>query len=455
MDIKIDETIFRDYDIRGVYPKQINEEVYYILGRAVASYLSVSLIAVGFDMRLSSAVLFKAITKGLTDQGSDVVDLGLISTEMHYFASGKYRFPASIIISASHNPAQYNGLKIVTAGVVPLHGEYGLPKIKRLALAQQFKNPIKKGNIAKQTITKDWINHALSFIDTKKIAPLTVVIDAGNGMGGVSWSRIEKKLPIRIIPLYFEPDGHFPHHLPDPLKAENLASLKRTIIEKKADLGLAIDGDADRLFAVDEKGTPLSGTVTTAILAAAMLEKYHQGTILYNAVCGRIVPEKVLSLNGKAIRVRVGHSFIKTYMKKHQAIFAGEHSGHFYFKDNFYADSAFIAGLTFLEFLSKKNTSLSTLVSQYNKYPASGEVNFKTATTEDIHKQLPSFFADADSIDYLDGLSVWYNDWWFNLRASKTEPYIRLNVEADNSGILDSNLTKLTKIITSLGAEKV
>lgn len=452
----IDPTIFRDYDIRGIYPHQINEEVFYILGRAAASYLKVDEIALGHDMRLSSPSLFEALCRGIRTQGVDVVDLGLISTEMHYFASGKYKFPANMIISASHNPSSYNGLKIVTSGAVPLHAGFGLPEIKKLALEQKFFSPSKKGKMTKKSILGDWVNHALSFINPTCLKPFKVVIDAGNGMGGISWSKAAKRLPIEIIPLYFEPDGHFPYHLPDPLKPQNLVDSKKTIRRHKADIGLAIDGDADRLFVIDEKGVPLSGTITTAILAAAMLEKCGgPGTVLYNAVCGRIVPETIKRFDGTPIRVRVGHSFIKEYMKTYNALFAGEHSGHFYFRDNYFADSAFIAGLIFLEFLSVQNQRLSSITKKYNKYPASGEINFKISSPNKIFPQLESKFQDAISTDYIDGLSVWYPTWWFNLRVSKTEPLVRLNVEANDSKLLENNLKKLEKAIITLGGEKV
>lgn len=451
----VDPTIFRDYDIRGIYPQQINEEVFYLLGRAATSYLKVNEIAVGHDMRLSSPSLFEALCHGIVDSGVDVVDLGLISAEMHYFASGKYKFPANMIISASHNPSEYNGLKIVTAGVVPLHAKRGLPEIKNLMLAQKFPSCGKKGKVGKKSILNDWISHALSFINPTCLKPFKVVIDAGNGMGGICWSKAAKRLPIEIIPLYFEPDGHFPYHLPDPLKLQNLVDLKKTMRKHKADIGLAIDGDADRLFVIDEKGVPLSGTITTAILAATMLEKYGLGTVLYNAVCGRIVPETVKRFDGTPIRVRVGHSFIKEYMKTHNALFAGEHSGHFYFRDNYFADSAFIAGLIFLEFLSVQNQRLSSITKKYNKYPASGEINFKIPSPNKIFPQLESKFQDAISTDYIDGLSVWYPTWWFNLRVSKTEPLVRLNVEANDSKLLENNLKKLEKIIIDLGGKKV
>lgn len=455
MKTSIDSSIFRDYDIRGTYPDQINEDTFYILGRAIALYLGVSEIAVGHDMRLSSPSLFQALTAGIMDQGTDVVNLGLISTEIHYFASGKYNFPANIIISASHNPANYNGLKIVTRGVVPLHGSFGLPEIKKLALEQNFPDSTKKGITTRKSTMDEWITHALSFIKIEKLVQVKVVVDSGNGMGSVSWEKLIGKIPVEIIPLYFEPDGNFPHHLPDPLKEENLVDIKKVIIDKRADLGIALDGDADRIFFLDEKGKTVSGTVATSLLAEAVLTKFGPNPVLYNTVCGRAVPETVKRLGGNPIRVRVGHSFIKERMKKENALFAGEHSGHFYFRDNFYADSSLIAGLLILEYLSEQKVPFSQVLSKYDKYPQSGEINYQVNSTDKILTSLETCFPDALSIDKIDGLSVWYPTWWFSLRSSKTEPYVRLNVEADNKEILEEQLNRLEAQIVSLGGKKV
>lgn len=455
MKIAIDTSIFRDYDIRGTYPDQINKEVYYLIGRAIAVFLQVDEIAVGYDMRLSSPILFEGLTGGIMDQSTDVVDLGLISTEMHYFASGKFNFPANIIISASHNPGNYNGLKIVTRGVKPLHGEYGLPEIKKLTLSQNFPLFSHKGKASKKNIMEDWIKHALSFVDVKKLKPLKVVVDAGNGMGGVSWENITGKLPVNIIPMYFTPDGSFPHHLPDPLKNENLEDIRKEIKKQKADLGFAIDGDADRLFVVDNEAQVLSGTVTTALLSEAMLSKYGPNTVLYNVVCGKIVPETIKKMGGTPIRVRVGHSFIKEYMRKYHALFAGEHSGHFYFRDNYNAESSLIAGLIILEYLSEQNQSLSSLIKKYQKYQAIPEVNFKIYDRQKIIKLLENQFRDAQSMDYIDGLSVFYPTWWFNLRSSKTEPLLRLNIEADTKDGLKNHFEKISRLIISAGGVQI
>lgn len=450
MKVPINSSIFRDYDIRGIYPSELNEQTYYILGRAVSTYLKVSQIAVGYDARLSSPSLYKNLIRGITDQGVKVIDLGLISTEIHNYASGKYRFPANIIITASHNPAEYNGMKIVTAGVVPLHGGFGLPEIKALSLEQNFSSPSIKGQTSNKNIMDDWIDHILTFADIKVIKKLRVVVDAGNGMGGITWERLKSRIPAEIIPLYFDPDGNFPHHLPDPLKNENTHDLRNKVLSEKADLGLAIDGDADRIFAMDENGELLSGTVTTAILSEHLLTKYGSNTVLYNTACGRIVPETVLKLGGKPIRVRVGHSFIKQYMKKYGAIFAGEHSGHFYFRDNYNAESSAIAGLLLLEYMSLKSMKLSEVRNCFSKYFTSGEISFKVKDTGAVLKSLQEKYQDAQSVDWIDGLSVWYKDWWFNARLSKTEPLLRLNLEADNKDIMENHVNEIKKLISNV-----
>ncbi len=451
----VDPSIFRDYDIRGIYPSQVNEETYYKIGRAIAYYFHKSPIAVGFDGRLSSPRLFEALTRGITDMGCDVVDLGLISTDMHNFASGFYQFPADIMISASHNPGQYNGIKIVQTGAVPIHGQKGLPEIKQMVLSEQFP-PVaaKPGHISKKNILNDWIKYASDLVDLKKMKSIKVVIDAGSGVGGISWKPLIGKSQLQIIPLYFTPDGNFPHHSPDPSQEDNLKDLSLEIKKNYADLGFAIDGDGDRIFILDENGRQLSGTITTAILAKYFLTEFGPNNILYNVVVGRVVPESITENGGNPIRVRVGHSFIKEAMKESKAIFAGEHSGHFYFKDLYYADSSFVAGLYFLAFLSQDGRKLSQIVKEFDKYRQSGEINFRVIDTDKMQEIILEEFP-SDKIDRLDGLSMWYDKWWLNLRSSKTEPLLRLNLEAETIDILLDKLAKIENIIIKAGGKKV
>ncbi len=445
---------FHDYDIRGIYKTDIDEQFFYLLGRAVATYIGAGPIAVGYDMRLSSPSLATSLTSGIVDQGVDVVSLGMISTEMNYFASAKYDFAANVIVSASHNPPNYNGAKIVKHGVVPLHGGFGLNEIKLLVESETFPVAEKKGIVSYKNIFNDWIEHTLTFVDQSKLKPLKIVVDGGNGMGGPSWVEIMKRLTmLDFIPLYVDPDGNFPHHLADPLKDENTIDLKNTLLSKQADLGIALDGDADRIFFMDEKGNKLSGTVTSAILAEYFLKKGAK-KILYSAICGRIIKETVEKYGAIAIRTRVGHSLIKEKMRETSAEFAGEHSGHFYFGSNFAAESSLIAGLLMIEILSETGKNLSKLNAKFSKYASSGELNFVAdeigPIIDAVEKQ---YTPQAAQIDHLDGLSVWYNNYWFNMRSSKTEPLMRINIEADNEKILTKIKEELVNFVTNLGAK--
>ena len=450
----MDYKIFHDYDIRGVYPDEINEPSYRQIGRALAVYIKKGPIAVGHDMRISSPSLTSSLIEGITEMGIDVVDLGLISTEMLYFASGKFGYPLSVVVSASHNPPQYNGLKGVLKGMIALNGNFGFPEIKNIIKSLEKNSSSEtSGSVSPKNILDDWIVHLLSFIDEKKLKSLKVVIDAGNGMAGITWEKLTQKLPLKIIPLYFEPDGNFPHHIPNPLEEANLKDIKKKILEEKADLGFAFDGDADRFFILDEKARVLSGTITTAVLSAHLLGKKGAAPVLYNAICGRIVPETIQKFGGTPKRVRVGHSFIKQYMREYNALFAGEHSGHYYFRDNHFADSSAIAALLFLEYISESNKSVSQIHDQFDVYPQSGELNFRAANIPDIIQTIQDEFGrKAKSTDEIDGLSIWHPDWWFNIRASKTEPLLRLNIEADNKNLLGKKKKTLVDRLTALGA---
>lgn len=449
----MDLSAFHDYDIRGIYGKQIDEKFYYALGRALAVYINDQPIAVGHDCRLSSPSLSTSLIQGICDQGVDVIALGMISTEMNYFAAGKYNYAANVIVSASHNPPEFNGAKIVRRGVIPLHGGYGLNEIKEIMQKNAYPTANKKGLVYFKNIFKEWIDHVLTFVNPKEFKNLKVVVDAGNGMGGPSWKEIMKRLTMfDFIPLYLEPDGNFPHHLADPLKDENTEDLKLAIIREKADVGVALDGDADRVFFMDELGTKLSGTITTAIFADYFLSQ-KKAPILYNAICGKIVADTINKNGGQAIRTKVGHSIIKEQMRKTSAIFAGEHSGHFYFGDNYNAESSLIAGLIMLQIVSKWNNKFSSLRKQYEKYYPSGEMNFVTDNSEKIINLIKDQNPKAVSIDFLDGLSVWYKDYWFNIRSSKTEPLLRLNIEAINSNQLNLIKQELLEFITSQGAQ--
>jgi phosphomannomutase len=443
---KIDQRIFKAYDIRGTYPDQLNEEVAYKVGRALVEYLKPENVTVGRDMRLSSPKLYEALTKGIVEGGCDVVDIGLVSTDCLYFAVGKFGYDAGVMITASHNPPEYNGFKMCRKEAVPLSGEAGIDQIKELMLKNNFPAPQKLGIIRKHDIESAYVQHLLSFVDKDKIKPFKIVVDAGNGMAGKIIPKLFSHLQPKVVPMFFELDGSFPHHLASPIEPENIASLREKVLMEKADLGAAFDGDADRMFLVDENAFPLGGDMVTALVAKNLLKKEKRATILYNLICSKAVPQIIESSGGKAVRTRVGHALIKPLMKKYNAVFGGEHSGHFYFRNNWFADSGLIALLVCLELISEENQPLSALVKSIDPYFRSGEINSRV---DDIPKKLKEIEERYSSgkIDHLDGVTVDFGDWWFNVRPSNTEPLLRLNIEANTKGRLEGKKEELLKLI--------
>lgn len=451
--MQIDKKIFKDYDIRGIYPEQINFAVAKIIGSTLLTYFKPKSVAILRDMRLSGEEIRNGLVESFTNLGVDVFDAGLGGTEMQYFIAGTKPYDLVLMISASHNPPQYNGLKVVKKGPVAVTSDSGLFAVRDLIdSVKEGKSKI-PGKITPIDIWGEWREKILSLVDTSKIKPLSVVVDAGNGMAGKLLSPIFNQLPLKLTPLYFELDGSFPHHVPNPLIEENNADLIAKIKEIGADIGFTFDGDADRMFVVDDRGRLVSGTITTALLSQYILHYHPQETILYNAICGRIVPKIIKENEGQAKRVRVGHSYIKTYMRETGAIFAGEHSGHYYFRDFFAAESGVLSALMILLLVSEEGEKLSVMVDRLSVYPSSGEINF---VTPDIPKILEAikekYKREADSIDELDGVSVWYKDYWFNVRPSKTEPLLRLNLEADNQAMLKEKTQEVVNFIESLGA---
>jgi phosphomannomutase len=442
---------FHDYDVRGIYPSEINEDFFYALGKSIALYMKKGPIYVGHDTRLSSPSLTTKLIEGITDYGLDVVDLGNISTEMHNYACSHSDSYANVMVTASHNPPQYNGVKTALHGPIPLHSGYGLPEIKEF-MNQDLPKAEHKGTVTKKDIFNEWVEHILKAFDLSKLKKLKIVVDAGNGMGGPVWQALLHKLPVEIIPMYLEPDGTFPHHVADPSKHENLQELIDRVKAEKADFGLATDGDADRAVFIDEHGEVVPGTVMTAVYCEYFLQKNHGGTCLYDATCGRIVPETIQRNGGTGVRTRVGHSFIKTEFKKVNGIFAGENSGHFYFEANGGSESSAMAAVLLMEIMSEKNKKLSEIRKEFDIYPRSGEVNFKTDKSKEIITDLLNHYKqEADSVDELDGTSVWFKDWWFNIRLSKTEPLMRLNVEANTKDLLDTHFTDIVAVIEKHG----
>jgi len=442
----INPKVFKAYDIRGVVPEELNEEVARQIGRGFAEFLKPKVVAVGRDMRLSSPDIHRGLLQGLAEQGTDVVDVGLVSTDGLYFAVGKFSYDGGIMITASHNPPQYNGLKMCEREAIPLSGDHGLREIREIIEKGAFSKPARKGRVRKQEISAAYADHALSFIDPQKVKPLTVVIDAGNGMAGATLPDVMKRLSCRVIPMYFELDGSFPNHLASPIEPENIADLCQRVQEEKADLGAAFDGDADRMFLVDEKANPLGGDMITALVAKSLLSKEKGATILYNLICSKAVPETIAKCGGRAIRTRVGHALIKPLMRRENAVFGGEHSGHFYFRNNWYADSGLIALLVCLELFSEEAKPVSELVTSLDPYFRTGEINTQVDDIPRKLLELEHAYATG-RIDKLDGITIDYGDWWFNVRPSNTEPLLRLNLEAKTKSLMGEKRDEVLKLI--------
>ena len=448
--VPVDPEIFHAYDIRGIYGENLTDDVAYRIGRAAAQYLQVPEIAVGRDMRLSSPQLAAALIRGITDQGVNAIDLGMTTTDGLYFAVGKFNFPAGVMITASHNPAQYNGMKFCRAQAFPISLESGLSDIRDLAVSGKFAEPASKGQVIKRDITDDYVKHALSFIDVSRIRPLKVVIDAGNGMAGLIMPKVFQHLPCELVPLYFELDGNFPHHPASPIEPENMVDVQKKVREVGADLGAAFDGDADRMFPVDEHGDLVDGSKVIAAVSNSLLQKFPGSTILYNLIVSKSVPELINKLGGKAIRTRVGHSYIKAEMRQNNAIFGGEHSGHFYFRDNWFADSGLIALLILLELVSVENKPLSEILKPLDHGFRSGEINTRVRDVQEKMKEIEEYFGkEAKSIDHLDGITLDFGGWWFNVRPSNTEPLLRLNVEANSKELMEQKRDEVLALIVA------
>lgn len=450
----VDASIFKDYDIRGTYPDQFNKQVASQIAQGIVRQFHPKTIAIVRDMRLSGEEIRNGLVDVFTNVGIDVYDAGLGGTEMAYFIAGTKPYELVIMISASHNPPAYNGLKIVLRGPVAITSDTGLFAVREHLKEGPLPRSDASGSVTALDIWDEWRDKVLSLVDTSLLKPLSVVVDAGNGMGGMLVSKVFNGLPFHLTKLYFEPDGRFPHHTPNPLIESNNVELVNSVRQIHADIGLTFDGDADRMFLIDDTGRLVSGTITTAMLSRYILKKHPGETILYNAICGRIVPQMIEQDGGKSKRVRVGHSYIKTYMKETGAIFAGEHSGHYYHRDFFAAESGVLTALMVLSLLSTEERSLSQIVNELDIYPASGEINFIVDNISSVIDAMKNTFTDASSKDELDGISVWYPTYWFNIRASKTEPLLRLNIEADTQEILEEKKVQLIASIESLGGKK-
>lgn len=440
------DAVFKAYDIRGVVPDQLDAGMYRAIGAAFARFAAAPRVLVARDMRPSGVELSRAFADGVRSQGVDVVDLGMASTDLMYYAAGRLDSPGAMF-TASHNPAQYNGIKLCLAGARPVGEETGLVEIK--AMAEQGLPPADhEGKLADDDLLEDFAAHVRSFVDVDALTPLEVIADTANGMGGLVVPIVFETLPFDLHVMYGELDGTFPNHPADPIQPENLRDLIDRVVADGADVGLAFDGDADRVFLVDDKGVPLSGSATTAIVAKATLEKEPGATILHNCICSKAVPEVIRENGGTPVRTRVGHSFIKAVMAETGAAFGGEHSAHYYFRENYRADSGSIAALVVLEQLCKAGVPLSELRKPFDRYAASGEINTRVSDPLAVIEQVAASFADAQQ-DRLDGLTVDLGDWWFNLRPSNTEPLLRLNLEAKTPEEVAAHVAEVQAVMGS------
>lgn len=448
--IEIMNDVFKAYDVRGLVGDELNEDLYRRTGAAFADWLeSDGPVAVGRDMRPSSEGYAKALIEGLTAQGRNVIDLGLVTTDITYFAVGSQKLAGGIMVTASHNPSNYNGMKFCREEAQGIGLENGLAEIRDKAIENDFQPAAQAGSVKSADLTEAWLDHALSFIDIKSLKPMKLAIDAGNGMAGQIIPELEPYVPFEITPLYFELDGSFPNHEANPLNFETLADIKKVIVEKKLDGGIAFDGDGDRAFLLDEDGKVLTGSEMTAMIAECFLKKHPGSKVTYDVRVSKTVPEIVSELGGESIRAKVGHSTIKQVMRQNDAVFGGEASGHYYFRDNWYADSGLIASLIALEVLSKSGKKLSELRTNYLRYAIIPETNFTVEDKVAALERLREEFAD-NPMDELDGLTFTLpSGAWFNARLSNTEPVLRLNAEAPNQDQLDELVDRVKKLINT------
>ena len=454
--------VFKAYDIRGVVPDELDADKFRAIGVAVARFTGGPSLLVARDMRESGVELARAFSEGARSEGVTVVDLGLASTDMLYFAAGSLDAPGAMF-TASHNPARYNGLKLCLAGARPIGRDTGLDQIQATAESVLDEwgrdgaprvDPGAWGALEERSVLDAYASHVRSFVDVGALRPLRVVADTANGMGGLVVPEVFEGLPFEVSILFPELDGNFPNHPADPIQPENLVDLKRAVLDSGADVGLAFDGDADRVFLVDEHAETVSGSLTTALVASSMLDKYPGSTVLYNCICSRVVPEVIAEKGGVGIRTKVGHSYIKQIMADTGAIFGGEHSGHYYFRDNYRADSGIIAAMIVLELLSATAKPLSELLQPFRRYADSGEINTvvddPAQAVELLAAEVEAAGGPLGTVDRLDGLTVDRGDWWYNLRPSNTEPLLRLNVEAPDEAACAAHVAEVQADIDRL-----
>jgi phosphomannomutase len=445
----LDPKVFKAYDVRGIYPDELDEAGAEAIGQAYVQQFEPRRIAVGRDMRVSSPAMQEALMRGAAAAGADVLDLGLVGTEMLYFAVGSLGLEGGVMVTASHNPKQYTGMKIVRRGALPVGGESGLLEIRDRALARPGTAAKREGTIGPHDVWPEYVDRVLSFVDESQIRPLKVVIDAANGMAGAMLPPVLERLPVDAVRCYFEPDGTFPNHEPNPLLPENREFIVRKTLEEGADLGVAFDGDADRCFFVDDRGDFVPGDFATALFAESVLEKEPGAKVIYDVRASRAVPDTIGRLGGTAVVERVGHAFIKARMRKEEAAFAGEVSGHYYFRDFSQADTGVVPFLLMLELISRKGRTLSEILAPLReRYFLTGELNTPVADVPLKLQELKERYSEG-RVSHLDGLSVEFDDWHFNVRPSNTEPLLRLNLEAMSQERMEQKRDEVLALIRS------
>ncbi|MEX2211495.1 MAG: phosphomannomutase/phosphoglucomutase [Gaiellaceae bacterium] len=445
----LDPSVFKAYDVRGVYPDELDEEGAYRIGRAYVEEFEPRAIAVGRDMRVSAPAMARAVAEGAADGGADVVDIGMVGTEMLYFAVGELGLDGGVCVTASHNPKQFTGMKIVRRGALPVGGDSGLQEVKARALGDLGERE-GRGEVRAENIWPAYRERVLSFVEVEAIKPLRVVIDAANGMAGAMLTPVLERLPIDARTFFFEPDGTFPNHEPNPLLPENREFIVARTLEESADLGVAFDGDGDRCFFVDDSGEFVPGDFVTALLAESILAKEPGGKIIYDVRASWAVPDTIEAAGGVALVNRVGHAFIKHRMRKEEAVFGGEVSGHYYFRDFSQADSGVIPFLLMLELISKRGRKLSEILKPYReRYFISGELNTPVADVPLKLQELKERFGPQGTVDHLDGVSVLAEDWHFNVRPSNTESLLRLNLEARSQELMERKRDEVLAVIRS------
>jgi phosphomannomutase len=444
--MKVNPGIFKAYDIRGIYPTDLNEDAAYAIGRAFVTFLEAKQVLVGRDMRLSGPQIFDAVTRGIMDQGADVVNIGMVSTDQYYFACSELKLPG-MMVTASHNPKQYNGFKMVRQMPYLLSGDQGIQDLRRIVENDAYASAARAGSMSEVDLSEQFVEAVLKLIDVSALEHLKVVADTGNGMVGPILQRVYARLPVELIGLYLDPDGSLPNHGLDPLQPENRAELERRVVSEGAAVGFAFDGDGDRFFVIDDRGEFIAGDYMTALLGRYLLSKRPGSKIVYDVRASWAVPELIREAGGTPLMERVGHAFIKRRMAEEGALFGGEVTGHYYFQDFNYADSGIIPSLLILEMLSTSGQRMSDLLAPLEaKYFISGEINSTVADAPAKMRELAERYADG-TVEQLDGISATYPTWHFNVRASNTEPLLRLNLEALSREEMEQRRDELLAII--------